>query len=152
MTTHNKAKHRREFLALKRAAKQVIRDLPQGHGAAFAFADAPWKDDDRVWFAEHPTRSFRLRRLHPGEFPAEILGNATHVTVRQLSPGFRDKHLAGDARGGTDLDALPDSDAIAMALRDEFAKAAASGQPFPLQRAVDRAALMVHAAGKGGVQ
>lgn len=145
MSTHNKAKRRRE---LKRADHQT----PRAQTQLLCLEDAPWKADDRAWFATHPTRSFRLRRLHPGEFPTATLGNATHVIVRQLRPGFRDKHLAGDACGGADLDALPDSDAIAMVLRDEFARAAASGDPFPLKRALDRAALMVNAAGKGGLQ
>ncbi len=152
MSTQNKAKRRRELLDLKRAAKRAIRDLPQGHGAAIALADAPWKDDDRRWFAAHPARGLRLRRLYAGEFPAESLGNATHVVVRQLVPGFRDKRLAGDTRGGLDLDALPDSDNLAALLWDEFGKAAVTGQPFELQGVMDRACLMGHASSAGRVQ
>lgn len=145
MTAANKAKRRRE---LKRATKPI----PRAGAILLCLEGASWKIDDQAWFAARPTRSFRLRRLHSGEFPAHMLGNATHVIVVQRAPGFREKCLAGDASGGRDLDSMPDSDAVAMALRDEFQKSAASGEPFPLQRAVDRACLMAFAAGNGGVQ
>lgn len=152
MIAHNKAKRRRERQDSRRATKQMLRDLAPGCAVAVTLIDSPWKDDDREWFAARPARSFRLRRLYPGEFPAESLGNATHVIVRQLAPGYRDKHLAGDACGGADLDALPDSETLAMILRDEFAKCAASGQAFMLQHTVDRARALDNLAGTGGVQ
>lgn len=52
-----------------------------------------WTKADKAWFEKRPSRSFRLRELFPGELPAEFnIGNAaTHVVVRQVAPGFRDK-------------------------------------------------------------
>jgi hypothetical protein len=54
-----------------------------------AFADeARWIPDDRRWFTRHPRRSHRLRRAHPGEWPAAAR-NAERTVVRQFAPGAR---------------------------------------------------------------
>lgn len=51
---------------------------------------APWKTDDAAWFKSHPLRSFRIRRIYPGEWP--ILDKLiTHSLVQQIEPGLRDK-------------------------------------------------------------
>jgi hypothetical protein len=50
-------------------------------------ASDPWSRADRDWFAQNPTRTHRLRRVFPGEWPTE--GGFTHVVVRQGAPGER---------------------------------------------------------------
>lgn len=51
---------------------------------------APWKIDDAVWFKSHPLRSFRIRRIYPGEWP-KLDQLITHSLVRQIEPGLRDR-------------------------------------------------------------
>jgi hypothetical protein len=54
-----------------------------------AFADEPcWMTDERRWFARHSHRTHRLRRAHPGEWPAGRK-NADWTIVRQVAPGTR---------------------------------------------------------------
>jgi hypothetical protein len=59
----------------------------------------PWREDDRIWFEEHPDRSFRMRKAFPGEieelerangdrFP-ESEGRRPVVVVCQTEPGSR---------------------------------------------------------------
>ena len=52
---------------------------------------SPWATNDRMWFAEHPHRSHRVRARFPGEFFVSE-GDAPDVdmvVVRQIEPGFR---------------------------------------------------------------
>ena len=47
-------------------------------------------DNDRSWFAFHPGRRLRLRRLLPFEFePEGPFSDDTYVLVMQLKPGVR---------------------------------------------------------------
>ncbi|MDR7037364.1 hypothetical protein J2X36_002111 [Methylobacterium sp. BE186] len=47
--------------------------------------EATWRatDDDTAWFAKHRRRTFRIRRVFPGEFPSP----ATHVVAAAVEPG-----------------------------------------------------------------
>jgi hypothetical protein len=71
-----------------------------------ASAEAPWKVDDRQWFADHPHRSHRLRPMFSNEFldveksvcsifgSDEIPeGHSLLVLVRQLEPGERERRF-----------------------------------------------------------
>jgi hypothetical protein len=55
--------------------------------------EAPWKEDDRTWFASHPGRAHRVRRPFPGEADEELAvvpaGHALMTVVRQVVPGSR---------------------------------------------------------------
>ena len=74
----------------------------------------PWQEDDHAWFAAHPERSFRLRRIYANEYPPEFFAS-THVIVRQIKPGNRDKLPTFDNMGGQYLEAYPDDDASLLA-------------------------------------
>ena len=59
----------------------------------------PWMLDDAKWFRKHPTRSFRIRAMLPGEYEHLIAcrddlrneAKPTHMLVRQIEPGYRDR-------------------------------------------------------------
>ena len=68
-------------------------------------SEAPSKEDDRLWFKAHHERSYRLRKLLALERCPDP--NATHVIVRQISPGFREKQFFGGSKGPDPLDRLP---------------------------------------------
>lgn len=72
-----------------KAVKRLISE--GGSQTLILYFDAtPWKKDDAAWFADHPLRSFRIRRIYPSEWP--ILDKTiTHSLVRQLEPGIRDR-------------------------------------------------------------
>jgi hypothetical protein len=75
--------------------------------------DHPWKDDDRIWFEQNPTRSHRARRLFPGEADKEAAsappGHVMILLLRQVEPGTRLKagfYLNADALPVPDDEAL----------------------------------------------
>lgn len=111
--------------------------------------DSLWKEDDRRWFAANPKRSFRIRRLFVGELPSEYSDGQTHVLIRQLAPGLRDKRFLLDARNGIDFDNFPDRDFVALALWERLDRGGAS---LPLSEVIDQAKAMESAAGDGGLQ
>ena len=80
-------------------------------------SDGPWKDDDRIWFEQNPTRAHRMRPPFPGEYDAEALdsppGHVLIVLVRQVEPGSR---IRPGFYLGNDLLPLPDDEAVAHAL------------------------------------
>jgi hypothetical protein len=59
----------------------------------------PWREDDRIWFEEHPDRSFRMREVFPGEIDEleraygerypESDGRRSVIIVCQTQPGAR---------------------------------------------------------------
>jgi len=100
---------------------------------------APWKEGDRKWFSENPFRSFRLRRLFPNEFPNDFYEGQTHVLVRQLRPGFRDKQFCLDVANGASFDALPNTEEVCMALWIRLIKRTGN---FALAEVVAEASLM----------
>jgi hypothetical protein len=53
--------------------------------------DTPWKDDDRVWFEQNPTRTHRMWAPFPGELDGvEIPADRRAIVlVRQVRPGSR---------------------------------------------------------------
>jgi hypothetical protein len=58
----------------------------------------PWQEDDRQWFARHPSRSHRLRPMFPGELFSGSAPSAppaprhsVEVLVRQIQPGMRSR-------------------------------------------------------------
>ena len=59
--------------------------------------DSVWQTDDRGWFAENPTRSYRLRYVHDGE---PVIGGP-FVLVKQVIEGARAR-LGVAIAGGTD--------------------------------------------------
>lgn len=78
-----------------------------------------WKADDAAWFAAHPARSHRLRRLVGNEgasFPEMLMpeGHELQVLVRQIEPGARVR--AGFARNLSV--AIPDYEACLHGLFD----------------------------------
>ena len=64
----------------------------------------------------NPLRSFRIRRLYEKELPYEFNNGQTHVLVRQLTPGFRDKVFLCNPVIGSGFDALPDIDEVGLIL------------------------------------
>jgi hypothetical protein len=77
----------------------------------------PWKDDDRNWFKQNPSRSHRVRMPFPNEAdeavadpPAE---HALIMLVRQVEPGSR---LRFGFYLNADLLPVPDDEAVAHAL------------------------------------
>lgn len=59
------------------------------------FGKTAWKKSDAAWFRLHRRRSFRVRSIFDGEFPAVLLAERdlapTHVLVCQAEPGVREK-------------------------------------------------------------
>jgi hypothetical protein len=84
--------------------------------------DTAWKDDDRAWFENNPTRSHRLRRLLPGEMRnsrgAAPPGHELQILVRQVEPGLRVR--TGFFRN-LEIDDIPDIEPMIHALFDLMA-------------------------------
>lgn len=132
------------------AETHIGRKLSPCGGNLLVSCCTPWTEDDRKWFEAHPTRSFRLRRLFRDEYPLILSGCATHVVVRQLAPGMRDKVPCADGDVGRSLDALPKSDALCMVLWREY-KTTVHGHSFRFSEAI-REAMAMEATATGGVQ
>ena len=73
-------------------------------------SDSPWKDDDRIWFEQNPTRTHRMRMPFSGEYDAEALDAPPG---RQVEPGSR---IRPRFYLGNDLLPVPDDEAAAHAL------------------------------------
>lgn len=110
---------------------------------------SPWKDADKEWFAANPTRSFRIRRLFAGEFPSDFSEGQTHVLVRQLRPGLRDKLALLDARNGADFDRFPDDDAACMMLWERLERRDGT---FSLAEVITRTKVLASTTKDGGRQ
>lgn len=67
----------------------------QGKTPSLIINKTAWKDDDKKWFDENPSRLHRLRDIHDGEFPKELTTRALpedhclKALVRQVEPGKR---------------------------------------------------------------
>jgi hypothetical protein len=61
------------------------------HASEVVLLDHPWKDDDREWFKQHPSRSHRMRMPFPGELDGVEIpaGRKMIMFVRQVEPGQR---------------------------------------------------------------
>jgi len=107
---------------IKRAIKRSLEEsVKTGFGHMLIDLSAePWKKDDQEWFLANPLRSFRIRRLYEKEFPQEFNEGQTHVIVRQVMPGLRDKVFLNNPTIGTDFDNLPDIDEIGMILWEKI--------------------------------
>ena len=105
----------------KAVADKILDDAEQHGGLGRPFGvnttDSPWKDADREWFEQNPTRAHRVRSPFPGEADKEAantpVGHALVMLVRQVQPGAR-------LRAAVPLDAnllpLPDDEAAVHAL------------------------------------
>jgi hypothetical protein len=82
-----------------------------------AFGDSAWKEDDREWFAQNPSRTHRIRLPFSGECDAEAAnvpaGHTLIVLVRQVEPGIR---MRPALCCNANLLPLPDDEAAAHAL------------------------------------
>ena len=94
------------------ARRSGVRFPPEAH-----LLDSVWKDDDRTWFAQNPTRSHRVRMPFPGEADAHAAqapaAHALVVLVRQVEPGAR---LRRGFYVPTGLLPVPDDEAVAHVL------------------------------------
>jgi len=105
----------------KAVADKILDDAEQHGGLGRPFGvnttDSPWKDADREWFEQNPTRAHRVRSPFHGEADKEAantpVGHALVMLVRQLQPGRR-------LRAAVFLDAnllpLPNDEAVVHAL------------------------------------
>ena len=88
----NRHERRRLHEQLKREAVQ-LGGLGTAKGLHACNPDTPWERADESWFAANPTRSHRLRRSQPGEWPKRVgvppPRCETFTLVRQLYPGGR---------------------------------------------------------------
>jgi hypothetical protein len=91
---------------------------------------------DRVWFAQSPHRSHRLRPAMSDElFALGVPDNAMTVwiVVRQIAPGVRVRFAF------TPPSAPPDAETVAHALFDAIAEHRATGvQHVPMRRVFER--------------
>lgn len=78
-------------------------------------SSAPYKEADRIWFKVLPGRRYRCRRLHETE--PRPNSTCTHVVVRQIRPGFREKCYFGHPSMTEGLDAV-ESEAMCKYLWD----------------------------------
>jgi hypothetical protein len=104
---------------IRRALKRSLKEYAKVGGKAMIadFSNEPGKKDDREWFSANPSRSYRIRQPFINELTAEFNNKFTHVIVKQLTPGLRDKvFLNIHTQSGAGFDALPDSDTISMLL------------------------------------
>lgn len=144
-------------VALKRILqKQAYQNLPSNSSVLFNFTlnkDATWKEIDRRWFATHPYRSFRLRRIFEGEFPQHDRQDVTHCIVRQIDVGFRDKIFLSDTKNGEVLDRTPDSEELLISLWEILAKADERAV-IPIKQVIEKAQALIAAVKKseGGIQ
>lgn len=74
-----------------------------------------WKEGDRIWFLNNPNRTYRLRRVAPGELSGEPW-NTTHVIVRQVEVDLRENLFISDKTNGKHLDSAPDVEEYVSAL------------------------------------
>ena len=79
-------------------------------------SQCPWKEDDRKWFKKNRNCNYRLRRLALGELPEWAVENNTHVVIKQIKQGLRDKRLITDMVKGRHLDAVPQNEELVSAL------------------------------------
>lgn len=109
---------RKSTRQINHAIKQLFNESKAGgfETLYFDFNTETWKEDDKKWFGANPHRSFRIRRLHKNEITKEFNSGETHVIVRQITPGVRDKVFLKDMKGGASHDALPDLDSVGMVL------------------------------------
>jgi hypothetical protein len=109
---------------IERAIKRSLGEYSKAGGGLVFFDLGPgaeaWKTDDRKWFLANPLRSFRIRRLFEGELPEAANDGQTHVLVRQLTPGLRDKDFLRDLTKGAGFDALLNTEEIGMALWEKL--------------------------------
>ncbi len=113
----------------------------------------PWKVDDQRFFIANPKRSFRLRRIYPGEYGDLLDESMTHVLVRQLRPGLRDKRCLGCDRIGYSLNDLPDKEAFLVLLWEELSSGRIETHSTRLYELLDQAVAIEHGAlTAGGVQ
>lgn len=113
-------------------------------------SDCPWKVDDQRFFRANSKRSFRLRRIYPEEYGDLSDDSWTHVLVRQLRPGLRDKRGLGCKHVGFSLDSLPEDETFYVVLWEEIASGRIETQQTQLGELLDRAAAMEHAASSAG--
>ena len=74
----------------------------------------PWSNDDKAWFAAHPTRRWRLRELMPGEGQAPAPpGWQPAVAVCQHAPGVRSRHSVA-LRSSEPLDSYTDAGIVTL--------------------------------------
>jgi hypothetical protein len=98
----------------------IVRRGGGGHGGRapdVSLLDHPWKDDDRTWFKQHPTRSHRVRMPFPGEADKEVAKTPAAQTLimllKQVEPGSR---LKTGFFLNADLLPVPDDEAVAHTL------------------------------------
>jgi hypothetical protein len=93
--------------------------------------DTPWKEADRIWFEQNPSRSHYVRPPFPGEADKEVAetphGYALLMLLRQVKPGNRIRAAVTLKVG---LLPLPDSEAVIHALFE----AAAGHEAMPSDR------------------
>jgi hypothetical protein len=108
-----------------------------------------WQKDDAPWFEKHPRRSFRLRRIYKGEKVDQL---STHMLVRQIEPGFRDKLPVSSTADTTGefLDSFEDSDKVLIALWREMSTS--HGAIVPINKIAATIAEMFPYASAGGMQ
>jgi hypothetical protein len=76
--------------------------------------DASYKEADRHWFEAHRRRSFHIRRAIAGEpLPA---GDVSHIVVKQIKPGLREKLFLYVPDGPTGPTEIPDVEHVAIAI------------------------------------
>ena len=114
-------------IPLPAEAKGAIADTLKRAGIAHAFVeqafgDSAWKEDDREWFAQNPSRTHRLRLPFLGEFDgmaAEVrAGYEAVVVVRQIEPGTRVRTFLYQPMALS----APDDEAVAHAMFDLVAQ------------------------------
>lgn len=110
---------------------------------------APWSKDDRRWFAANPRRSFRLRRLYPGEFGGWPVVE-TYVIVCQRAPGWRERRPVDDNVGGELLDSMGDSQELELQVL--WRHIVAGGGFLPQESLSAAAWAMRHTGGTGVAQ
>lgn len=98
------------------------------------FGETAWKRADAAWFRSHRRRSFRMRRLFGGEFPAALLGDheraPTHVLVCQVEPGVREKVFTSKVVAD-DVDENDDDQLLGLWITLRSSDAGASGSIMP---------------------
>jgi hypothetical protein len=105
----------------KAAAAKIFDDAERcgglGRPTEVILTDSAWKDADRKWFEQNPTRSHRIWWPFPGEVDDEVAttpaGTVLMTIVRQVKPGYRNR-----AAVSVDVELLPipDDEATAHAL------------------------------------
>jgi hypothetical protein len=122
--------------AQQKATVDKILDDAQRHGGLgrpleVVLTDPPWKDADRKWFEQNPTRAHRVRPPFVGEADGAAAntpaGTALLMIVRQVKPGLR-------FRAGVSIDSellpIPDDESLLHGLLE----AAAGREDMPSDR------------------